>query len=771
MGIADWIKSTYGGSNAAGSGDTSAFTQVDAMGNQTGVPVDTTPKPASPGAGAGRGKINPPAAKPATKPTNVTQGTAEPTPTETKATADPAATTPKVTYQIADIPNPLTSYASYSTLWTMACLTPDQFNNPATYRYNDSALTNVVFSEAGHLDENRVKTAYGSPEYFINNFEFISIIVPSGPKTGTGNSMNFKFNIYEPLSMGLFLQSLQAAALNAGYPNYLNNAVYVLKLDFVGWDVNGTNKVIPSLTRYFPIKLVTLKFDVSEKGSDYTVSAIPYNQSGFSNIVDVLNQDYVLKGGNVKDLLVAGPDSLAVALTKESARLAKSAAGIGIPDVYVITFPDSKEPPPAGTANNVRGATVTPGASSTSIGSSPGSSDFGDNPIGKASMGFDMTSGGTPVTPTDVDVYNNGYVDKTKVTIDPKSRTFSFGQGQKITDVITQIVLSSDYVRNSVTSKVPADGLIDWFKVDVQIQLKEFDPVRNEYAKTIIYRVVPYKIHHSLVKKPTSGAIGYDALKKKIAKAYDYLYTGGNNDILKFDLTFNTSFYTAIQPALLEEGASKDPATNAGADKEESKITYGAGKSTGAIVSKMGERRVIPTIDGSVYRPGGAKADDVATAVARDFHNAFLNSNTDLLSIDFDILGDAYYIADSGLGNYFSTSLGNGTTDDGAMSYEGAEVLIYLSFRTPVDIKDGGPFYNFPNGGQLSPFSGIYRVLQITSRFADGIFKQTIKAIRYPGQPEDSGTDEKISSSGSDASAAQATGKVFTSDNSMADKA
>jgi len=627
-----------------------------------------------------------------------------------------------------------------------------------------------VFAEAGYLNENRVKTAYGSPEYFVNNFEFISIIVPSGPSTGTGNSMNFRFNVYEPLSMGLFLQSLQAAALNAGYPNYLNNAVYLLKLDFVGWDINGSNKVIPSLTRYFPIKLVQVKFDVSEKGSDYTVAAIPYNHSGYSNVVDILNQDYVLKGGNVKDILVEGADSLAVALTKESARLATNAAGIGVPDVYVIMFPDANEPAPPGTANNVRGATVTPGASTTSIGAAGGSSDFGDNPIGKASMGFDMTSGGTPVTPSDVDVYNNGYVDRTKVTIDPKTRTFSFGQGQRITDVITQVVLSSEYAKKTVTSKIPADGLIDWFKVDVQIKLKEFDPVRNEYAKTIIYRVVPYKVHHSLVKKPTSAAIGYDSLKKKIAKLYAYLYTGLNNDILKFDLTFNTSFYTAIQPALLEEGASKDPATNAGADKEETKITYGAGTSTGAIVSKMGERRVIPTIHGAVYRPGGANADDVATAVARDFHNAFLNSNTDLLSVDFEILGDPYFVADSGLGNYFSASVGNGTTEDGAMSYEGSEVYVYLAFRTPVDIQAGGPLYDFPDGGELSPFSGIYRVLQVTSKFADGLFKQSIKAIRYPGQPEDSGTNEEVAGGGGDANPAQATGTAYTSDNTMADK-
>lgn len=144
----------------------------------------------------------------------------------------------------------------------------------------------------------------------------------------------------------------------------------------------------------------------------------------------------------------------------------------------------------------------------------------------------------------------------------------------------------------------------------------------------------------------------------------------------------------------------------------------------------------MPNIQGEVYAPGGAAADDVANAVARDFHNAFLNQKGDLVVVELDILGDPYFILNSGIGNYFS-SPSSGVMSDGSMAYEGSEVLIYVSWRNPIDIKNGGPLYQFPNGGTLSPFSGIYKVLQVFSTFKDGTFVQKIKATRIQGQPDD----------------------------------
>jgi hypothetical protein len=118
-----------------------------------------------------------------------------------------------------------------------------------------------------------------------------------------------------------------------------------------------------------------------------------------------------------------------------------------------------------------------------------------------------------------------------------------------------------------------------------------------------------------------------------------------------------------------------------------------------------------------------------------------------LISVDLEILGDPYWMVDSGIGNYFApTSSENKlTTNDGTMNYESGDVYIYLTFKTPSDINEISGLYNFPDGGSESPFGGIYKVIQCENTFNDGTFKQKLKTIRMPRQPSDfDGTSQKV---------------------------
>jgi len=45
--------------------------------------------------------------------------------------------------------NPLENFASFNSVWTLACLTPQQFNNPPSYRNSPADLKHVVLSSAG----------------------------------------------------------------------------------------------------------------------------------------------------------------------------------------------------------------------------------------------------------------------------------------------------------------------------------------------------------------------------------------------------------------------------------------------------------------------------------------------------------------------------------------------------------------------------------------------------------------------------------------------
>ena len=100
--------------------------------------------------------------------------------------------------------NPLNDFALYNCLWTMAAVSPGDFNS-AGYR---KELTNIVFSSAGRYEGKRSPTAYGVPEYFIDNIEMETFTTPTG-SAGNTNQVKITMDIFEPFSMGLFLQSLQ----------------------------------------------------------------------------------------------------------------------------------------------------------------------------------------------------------------------------------------------------------------------------------------------------------------------------------------------------------------------------------------------------------------------------------------------------------------------------------------------------------------------------------------------------------------------------------
>jgi len=182
-------------------------------------------------------------------------------------------------------------FTSYTQLFTLAVLTKEQYNNPATYRQDNLAYLNkkfvrndkvfqagVVFSSAGRYDDLRVSTYYGKPEYFVNNFIINSVIIPR-EKNGNSNAMKLMFDVVEPYSMGLFLQSLQNAADKAGYKSYLDNCPYLLKVDFQGYTDDGLAS--SKFSKYFPMRLIGVKMEVNDAGSTYKVEAVPYKSYRF----------------------------------------------------------------------------------------------------------------------------------------------------------------------------------------------------------------------------------------------------------------------------------------------------------------------------------------------------------------------------------------------------------------------------------------------------------------------------------------------------------
>jgi hypothetical protein len=646
------------------------------------------------------------------------------------------------------VPNPLHNFASYSPLWTMACLTKEQFNNPKTYRGNDSALTGIIFSSGGRFDNQRAKTFSGIPEYFVNDFKMTSVISAT-PKTGNQNAVKFSFEIIEPYSMGLLLQSMQTAAIENKYANYLDNAPYLLKLDFKGYDEKmNVYSVVKS--KYFVMKLTSVKFEVTESGSKYRVEGVPFNHIGFSDIHNITYTDMKLVGETVEEAC----NNLVEVINGQEKRMVEEKK-ITIPDEYVIEFPREAhisqsfgKPPPTPTS-----ATVDPRAEGENVGSvlvaaKPASSepkDYDPNNIGASSFGFDASAGGNFVFGAERDKVDpeTGKVQRDKVIIDPTRREFLFAQKQTITDIITQLVISSRYAKDALDpKKLTDDGFIRWFKMDVQIQFGEFDSKIGDFARKIIFRVVPYLVHSTIFANPNSIPKGYGQLEKKIVKKYEYIYTGQNVDILKFDIQINNLFYTGTNPNPEADSANVSNPEQQGTAPESGKtVPTGQGGRPEAQLAYTGRRRVgrSPDLLDSTNK-GGAGQSTTEQKVAEAFHKAFVTgSSADLISLDLEILGDTYWLVDSGIANHFDPPQEGATqiTQDGSANYQGSDVFIYLVFRTPRDVRPEFGTYGWPNRGKTSPFSGIYRVTQCESQFNDGVFKQRLKCVRMPLQAID----------------------------------
>lgn len=646
-------------------------------------------------------------------------------------------------------PNVLEEFASYTPLWTLCCLEPNQFNDPRTYRNNPAALKNVVFSSAGRFDSKRVATAYGTPEYFVDNF-VLQAQLGGSAKTGNTNVSSFTFEVYEPYSLGLFLQSLQAAAVNAGYPSYLNDCPYLLKLEFLGYKDNGAVfSTTEALAKYFTIKITKVEFNVNEGGSKYKVEASPMHHVGFSDVVNNIPTDLKLTGMKVNEVLISGPQSLCNALN--AIQLENVSNGQAeIPDLYEIVFPINSADPIGLTGQDtseILKAMADPKKEVTQrIAVQKRESDaetFGQGLIGYSSMGFSETSGGNYLFKLEGDIIDEktGRIVRDRMTIDPKQREIQFPQGSKITEIIKYVVSASEYCVKSLKGENIKDGMVDWFRIDVQIQLLDFDKLRNVRAKKYVYRVVPFMVSATTYSNPTTPASGQDKLEKIIAKRYDYLYTGQNNDIIRFDLTFNGMFYAGIMPRPPQKN---DKVSNTGtqnsAPDQNPRAEIKQGDAPSSSVSQNGSPPVKP--DPKLSSPSYSGDKTVEQIIADAFNKSF-QASAEMTSVKIEIIGDPYFLSDSGINSNYLAEYGPNTqiNSDGSMNWEGSQIFVYITWRNPLEpnlgTKGKGGLYNFPDGGTVTPFSGIYHVKSVENKFSNGTFTQTLDLARQVNQALD----------------------------------
>jgi hypothetical protein len=618
------------------------------------------------------------------------------------------------------IPNPLHDFASYNYLFSLSVMDNETYNK-ALYKFG--VVPNVYLARSGsRTPDKRPPTAfkgptYGNPagkfEFFIEDLK-INHVVGFEKTSGNTNACGFSFKIIEPYSMGLFFQALQIEALAKGHKNYLD-APMLLTVEFkghTGADDNQQMITLDKCTRHYPLKLRIADMRVTGHGCEYEMSAIPVNEQAFDVSKMELKTEVAIEGKTVKEMLADHPTrSLQMVLsTKDKDQ--KTSKIIAEPDQYEIIFPGE------------------------------------NNLIGKADMGFSNYAPGNTPFASDNLTFENGIYKRGNISINPKVSEFRFAQGSDIVNAINQVVLMSAYGKTAL-KQISSDGFVNWWRVEIDVHFVSSDANLDKTGiqpKKYIYRVVPYTADSSYFLPPNEKRKGVEANKANVLKEYNYIYSGKNIDVLDFDIKFSAGFYTAIFADASQNSGGKQLS-----EKEQKDLTSEDVKAAGnatqvatgqAVIGKgtTPTRQLAAKISADTLNKGGGGYEDAASLAARQFHEA-ITANASMVVLDMTILGDPYYMGDSGMGNYHAEQGDSKYINDtGSMTWDKGEVHVLVNFKTPVDIDLSTGLYDFGNLYTVDQFSGLYKVTLVTSAFSKGKFTQTINLIRLPNQEAEAGT-------------------------------
>jgi hypothetical protein len=679
------------------------------------------------------------------------------------------------TTSIAD--NALNSYASYSCIITFGVLSDREVNDPAnTYRKNGPQR---IIARSGGSGTKQVPTTYEkelgiTAEYFIDDLEIQSTLAPTS-QTKQTNANVINFTLKEPYSMGILLETLAVTARDA-YPeraaddtttfSYVD-VPYVIILEFIGWDDQGRYREIANTTRYIPVKLTGVDFTVSPEGTSYNVGAVAWNEQALIDEIQTVNETVELEGSTIAEFLQVQRNGLKTltATLNERQNAEKEAGNKPQPDQYVIAFPKDDESLSA-QINQVQeqnqGATVNEGdANSNSVTADTGitldqikeivENDQNINEIGQSklvSSGEAIFNTGTELMGRPEEVFtfqenNINFFARGQIVVQEGSKSISFMPGMRIQEIIEEFVLMSEYGEKLVTEPSDDYGRKKYFRIETDVYtLASTENVRKQQksAKIYVYKVLPYLVSESYFNHPSTSTKGIDALRERIPKKYDYMYTGQNDDIINFDLNFNTSFYAGIradfaqtrQDLLLSRGPRREGVYRLGEGTRDTQELPASVE--GTYSSNTGQR-------------GGSGNVDLSaeSLIARDFNDILLNSGADLITVDLEIWGDPYYFADSGVGNYTAPSAESTpqTKKDGTIDYQGNEPYLILNFRTPIDYNQSNDSQQygemtFPEAGgkPVRQFSGIYRINTVTNSISANRFTQSLQLTRLRNQTQ-----------------------------------
>ena len=567
-------------------------------------------------------------------------------------------------------------------------------------------------------------------EYFIDNVRTQAYVSPN-PYSGISNVTRIEFEVIEPYSIGLFLETLELAASEAGYNNYLD-APFVLGVEFVGYESNGS--VSTDEKRVLLLKITKATFNVTSAGSVYTVQAIPWNHQALLDNTTSIPVNINIKGDTVEEILtsldqegitetvtntrpdglganvveISGTRSLIKALNdheEEQVKLKKDETQRNITATeFEILFPVDPNDP--GTKNEFARYQIADSFAYT-----------GNVDLGVPELIYDEDNA----------LYTRG-----SLSIDEESRVYQFRRGTKIEKIIEEVILTSKWADDVFDTEPDSEGYIEWFKVLSFVEILDGDEDRfGSLPKKYTFMVYPYRVHISTLV-PTQTTINYNSCVRNAVRGYSYTYTGENSDIIDFNIDIDYAWIQAVPNLTQRSGVQTDQGGNLTVDEETfaAFVEQGFSRREAQDRAREAVANQEATTDTFTNHQGG-DIDNEQTRVARAYNDAIVNSNADLIKLKMTVWGDPYFLADTDYGGYIAQRAIPNQSSDGAMDHIRSEVDVLIRFSGAVDYKNS---LLLPNTARQ--FSGVYKLIRVNSMFENNMFKQELEMIRRRNQDD-----------------------------------
>jgi len=430
--------------------------------------------------------------------------------------------TPQDAYRSIFKKNTLLDYDTVTYHFTLSMLT-EQDAKSASNHIIKGNFENNDFRLWTPKNKTAVIAETGSTVLSINSVEILATVGPTQGGKRLSGAVEFNLNILQPLNASL-TDTLVNSAITLGIPDGLK-ASYLLELHFIGRDPN-TSKIerIENTDRQFLIEIVSVQANVDTNGAQYIVRAARAGDKGIRS--DHYKTDRPLQLNNlktVKDMMQSVQD------TMNLNEVDKLAIEKGILDEYYISMDPY-------TAKILR-----------------------DDPL------------------IDTDTLNNTTYDQVEgVEYDTSKKMFRIPEGTSL-DRIFEFGLShskklqklakglKDAADPDSSDSKEVDKYTKYiFRIKVDTKNIDWDIIRNDYAREFHYTISLYptirpeilpgvwndskQVAKEKMKDLLSGNLGKDKSRpyKALSKRYDYLFTGLNDKVLRFDIKYNNYFFFAL---------------------------------------------------------------------------------------------------------------------------------------------------------------------------------------------------------------------------------